>query len=133
LLIAEIVLSTDMAKQTIIYVKCCADWLIYLIVFFYLLRLFNFCSLFFHLCCATTYDGEIKLYILFVSEFFSTGHTPQLSLVPRRGDFLMSVCFLEFLKRKREFNYHILRDIVINVIFRMFLLQKLQTLYNPSK
>ena len=31
---------------------------------FYLLRLFNFCLLFFHLCCATIYDGEIKLYIL---------------------------------------------------------------------
>jgi len=42
LLIAEIVLSSDMAKQTIIYVKCCADWFICLIVFFYLLRLFNF-------------------------------------------------------------------------------------------
>ena len=31
---------------------------------FYLFRLFNFCLLnFFHLCCATVYDGEIKLYI----------------------------------------------------------------------
>jgi len=29
---------------------------------FYLLRLFNFCLLnFFHLCCATMYDGEINL------------------------------------------------------------------------
>jgi len=41
----EIVLSTDMAKQTIIYVKCCADWFICLTLFFYLLRLFNFCLL----------------------------------------------------------------------------------------
>jgi len=40
-------------------VKCCADWFICLIVLFYLLRLFN-C---YFLCCATTYDGEIKLYI----------------------------------------------------------------------
>ena len=31
----EIVLSTDMAKQTIIiYVKCCADWFICLTLFF---------------------------------------------------------------------------------------------------
>ena len=29
----------------------------------YSLRLFNFCLLFFHQCCATIYDGEIKLYI----------------------------------------------------------------------
>jgi len=29
-------------------------------VYFYLLRLFNFCLLFLHLCCATIYDGEIK-------------------------------------------------------------------------
>jgi len=39
------------------------DWFICLIVFFYLLRLFNFCFLnFFNLCCATTHDGEINLY-----------------------------------------------------------------------
>ena len=31
---------------------------------FYLLRLLNFCLLLFHLCCATTYDGEIKLFII---------------------------------------------------------------------
>ena len=30
-----------------IYVKCCADWFICLIVFFYLLRLFNLCLVFF--------------------------------------------------------------------------------------
>ena len=31
-------------------------------------KLFNFCLLiFFYLCCATIYDGEIKLYILFKS------------------------------------------------------------------
>jgi len=29
----------------------------------YSLRLFNFCLLFFHQCCATIYDGELKLYI----------------------------------------------------------------------
>ena len=33
-------------------------------VYFYLLRLFNFCfAKLIHLCCATIYDGEIKLYI----------------------------------------------------------------------
>jgi len=36
LLIAEIVLSTDMAKQTIIYVKCCANWFICLTVYFFI-------------------------------------------------------------------------------------------------
>jgi len=30
-----------------IYVKCCADWFICLIVFFYLLRLFNLCLVIF--------------------------------------------------------------------------------------
>jgi len=34
LLIAEIVLLADMAKQTIIHVKCCADWFVCLSVFF---------------------------------------------------------------------------------------------------
>jgi len=67
LLIAEIVLLTDMVKQTIIHVKCCADWFVCLSVFFYLLRLFNFCLLnFFHLCCAAIYDGETKLYIYYL-------------------------------------------------------------------
>ena len=37
--------------ETDIYVKCCADLFISLTVLFYL-------------CCVTTYDGEIKLYIL---------------------------------------------------------------------
>jgi len=50
-------------QKTIIYVKCCADLFVCLTVFFYLLRLFNFCLLFFfHLCCATIYDGEMNLY-----------------------------------------------------------------------
>ena len=36
----------------------------YVWVYFYLLRLFNLCLLnVFHLCCATIYDDEIKLYI----------------------------------------------------------------------
>jgi len=34
-------------KISIIYVKCCAGWFICLTVFFYLLRLFNFCLLIF--------------------------------------------------------------------------------------
>jgi len=33
---AEIVLLTDMAKQTIIYVKCCADWFVCLSVFLFI-------------------------------------------------------------------------------------------------
>ena len=55
-----------MAKQTIIYVKCYADWFNLSDCIFYLLCLFiSVCKifLFFHLCCATTYVGEIKLYI----------------------------------------------------------------------
>jgi len=40
LLIAEIVLSTDMAKQTIIYVKRYADWFNLSDCIFYLLCLF---------------------------------------------------------------------------------------------
>ena len=52
-----------MAKQTIIYVKCCADWFVCLDLFFiYCVCLISVCY-FFHLCCATIYDGEIKLYI----------------------------------------------------------------------
>jgi len=41
-------------------------WLVHLSdCIFYLLRLSNFCLLdFFHLCCATIYGGEIKLYII---------------------------------------------------------------------
>ena len=39
-------------------------WLVHLSdCIFYLLRLFNLFAKFFHLCCATTYDGKIKLYI----------------------------------------------------------------------
>jgi len=46
-LIAEIVLSTDMAKQTIIYVKCYANWFnfsdcIFLFIVFVYFRLLNF-------------------------------------------------------------------------------------------
>jgi len=33
LLIVEIALLTDMVKQTVIYVKCCADWFVRLGVF----------------------------------------------------------------------------------------------------
>jgi len=44
LLIAEIVLLTDIAKHTIIYVKFALIGL-YVLVYFYLLRLFNFCLL----------------------------------------------------------------------------------------
>jgi len=65
LLIAEIVLSTDMAKQTIICVKCYADWFnLSDCIFIYCVCLFPFAKFFsfFHLCCATTYVGEIKLY-----------------------------------------------------------------------
>ena len=41
-----------------------ADLFICLIVFFiYCVCLISVCY-FFHLCCATTYDGEIKLYII---------------------------------------------------------------------
>jgi len=36
LLIAEIALLTDMAKQTIIFVKCCADWSVCLSVFLFI-------------------------------------------------------------------------------------------------
>jgi len=44
LLIAEIVLLTDMAKQTIIYVKYCADWFVCLSVFLFI-AFDNFCWL----------------------------------------------------------------------------------------
>ena len=37
-------------------------WLYFLFIVFAYFRLLNFS--FFHLCCATTYDGEIKLYIV---------------------------------------------------------------------
>ena len=59
-------LSTDMAKQTIIYVKCCADWFICVIVFcIYCVCLISVCY-FFHLCCATVVErrslaGELSL------------------------------------------------------------------------
>jgi len=36
LLIVEIALLTDMAKQTVIYVKCCADWFVCLGVFLFI-------------------------------------------------------------------------------------------------
>jgi len=52
LLIAEIVLSSDMAKQTIIYVKCCADWFICLFVFFiYCVCLISFYYIFSFMLC----------------------------------------------------------------------------------
>ena len=51
-LIVEIVLSTDMAKQTIIYVKCCADWFICLTVFFiYCVCLISVCYFFSFMLC----------------------------------------------------------------------------------
>ena len=63
LLIAEIVLLTDMAKQTIIYVKCCDDWFVCLRVFLFIAFVFFLLAKFIYLCCDTIYDGEIKLYI----------------------------------------------------------------------
>jgi len=55
--------------ENTIYVKCCADWfnlsdcIFYCVCLFFIVyfRLLNFS--FFHLCCATTYVGEIKLCI----------------------------------------------------------------------
>ena len=40
----------------------CNVWLYFLFIVFVYFRLLNFS--FFHLCCATTYDAEIKLYIM---------------------------------------------------------------------
>jgi len=51
-----------MVKQTIIYVKCCADWFVCLSVFLFIAFVSFLFAKFIHLCCATTYDGKIKLY-----------------------------------------------------------------------
>jgi len=55
-------LLTDMVKQTIICVKCCADpFRLFGRIFYCVLLISVF--LFIHLFCATIYDGEIKLYV----------------------------------------------------------------------
>jgi len=58
-----------------------------------LLLLFNFCLLiFFQLCCATTYDGEIKLYIITLETRQSYILTSPLARRMRRVAISMFVC-----------------------------------------
>ena len=65
----------DRYGETDNYLRQMLRWLVRLSeCIFYLLRLFNFCLLiFFHLCCATIYDGEIKLYILLYERTIALG------------------------------------------------------------
>ena len=54
LLIVEIALLTDMMKQTIVYVSCCADWFVCLGVFFYCVCLISVCCIYLFILCQAT-------------------------------------------------------------------------------